>query len=95
MTRFYPHYHINHLPATPIETIEHACEIGRKAGLKFIYAGNVPGHQSESTVCYNCGKLNVQRHGYQTEVAGLAGSKCRFCGTELNFKPADSKEVGK
>jgi len=92
VTRFYPHYHMMHLPATPLETIERAYEIGRSAGLKFVYAGNVPGHQSESTMCYACGKLNVQRFGYQTEVAGLDGSKCRFCGAELNFRSTRSKE---
>ena len=85
VTRFYSHHHMMHLPPTPIATLEHAYEIGRKAGLKFIYAGNVPGHKSENTVCYSCGKLNVERFGYQTKVVGMEGSKCRFCGAELNF----------
>lgn len=87
VTRFYPHHNMTHLPATPLETIDRACEIGRKAGLKFIYAGNVSGHESESTRCYACGKVIVNRVGYQTEVTGLDGSKCRFCGAELNFRP--------
>ncbi len=87
VTRFYPHHNMTHLPTTPLATIDHACEIGRQAGLRFIYAGNVSGHQSESTKCYACGKVNVRRLGYQTEVTGLDGSKCRFCGAELNFRP--------
>ena len=87
VTRFYPHHNMTHLPATPLATIDRACEIGKKAGLKFIYAGNVSGHQSESTRCYACGKVIVNRIGYQTEVTGLSGSKCRFCGAELNFRP--------
>jgi pyruvate formate lyase activating enzyme len=87
VTRFYPHHNMTHLPATPLAAIDHACEIGRRAGLKFIYAGNVSGHQSESTRCYACGKVIVNRIGYQTEVTGLDGSKCRFCGAELNFRP--------
>jgi len=86
VTRFYPHHQMMHLPPTPVATLERAYEIGRKAGLKFIYAGNVPGHQSESTVCYSCGKPVVRRFGYQTEVIGLEGSKCKFCGAELNFR---------
>jgi pyruvate formate lyase activating enzyme len=61
-------------------------ELGQKAGLKFIYAGNVPGHSSENTVCYNCHNLIVRRQGYQTEVLGLAGSHCKFCGVDLNFR---------
>ena len=86
VTRFYPQHHMMHLPPTPVSTLEHAYEIGKKAGLKFIYAGNVPGHSSESTVCYNCGKLIVERFGYQTQVVGLEGSRCKFCGAELNFR---------
>ena len=86
VTRFIPHHHLMHLPATPIATLEHAYDIGRKAGLKFIYAGNVPGHQSENTVCYSCGKLVVRRFGYEAEIVGLDGSKCKFCGAELNFR---------
>jgi len=86
VTRFYPHHNLIHLPATPIATIERACNIGREAGLKFIYAGNVPGHQSENTVCYSCGKLVVKRFGYDAETVGLDGSRCRFCGAELNFR---------
>jgi len=92
VTRFHPHHHMMHLPSTPLATIEHAYDIGRKAGLKFVYAGNVPGHQSESTRCYACGRLTVQRFGYQTSVEGLEGSKCQFCGAELNFRAPGSKE---
>jgi pyruvate formate lyase activating enzyme len=86
VTRFYPNHYIADLPPTPIETLERAVEIGRQAGLKFIYAGNVPGHGSESTVCYNCGQTVVWRHGYQADIIGLDGSKCRVCGADMNFK---------
>ena len=86
VTRFYPQHRLTHLPPTPIATIEKACDIGKKAGLKFVYSGNVPGHESESTRCYNCGKIVVKRVGYQTEVTGLNGSHCKFCGADLNFR---------
>ena len=86
ITRFYPQYQAMDLPATPIATLEHAIEIGKEAGLKFIYTGNVPGHNGENTVCYNCGRLVVQRWGYSTKILGLEGSHCRFCGADLNFR---------
>ncbi len=86
VTRFYPHHRLVHLPPTPVATLERACDIGRKAGLKFVYTGNVPGHSHENTVCYNCGQLIVERFGYQTTVLGLVGSRCKFCGAELNFR---------
>jgi pyruvate formate lyase activating enzyme len=88
VTRFYPQYQAMDYPATPIATLEHAMEIGSRAGLKFVYPGNVPGHAGENTLCYQCGKMVVHRQGYNTKIVGLTGSKCRFCGAELNFRCA-------
>ncbi|MBM3154379.1 MAG: AmmeMemoRadiSam system radical SAM enzyme [Chloroflexi bacterium] len=86
VTRFYPQHDMTHLPPTPIKTLEKAYSLGKKAGLRFVYLGNVPGHSSENTVCYCCGKLVIERQGYNTRVVGLNGSKCKFCGSEMNVK---------
>jgi pyruvate formate lyase activating enzyme len=86
VTRFHPLHEFTHLSATPLATLERAYQIGKKAGLKFVYLGNVPGHEYENTVCYSCGKIVVRRIGYDTEVVGLDGSKCKFCGADLNFR---------
>ena len=88
VTRFYPMYNLNYLPPTPVATLEKAYSIGKNAGLKFVYLGNVPGHEYENTVCYSCAEINVRRVGYNTQVLGLDGSRCRFCGAELNFRTA-------
>lgn len=92
VTRFYPNYNLSHLPPTSLTTLEHACDIGKEAGLRFVYVGNVPGHRNESTFCYSCGKLAVERVGYQAKEVGLEGSKCRSCGAELNFRTSGGKE---
>ena len=86
VTRFYPQYQMQDLPATPLETLERAYEIGKKAGLKFIYTGNVPGDRRENTVCYNCGREIVKRYGFDAVVTGLKGAQCKYCGAELNFR---------
>ncbi len=86
VTRFHPYHMLNYLPATPLATLEKAYDIGKKAGLRFVYLGNVPGNERENTVCYSCGRLNIRRVGYQTETVGLDGSKCKFCGAELNIR---------
>jgi pyruvate formate lyase activating enzyme len=86
VTRFHPLYEFTHLSATPISTLEKAYQIGKEAGLKFVYLGNVPGHEYENTVCYSCGRTVVHRVGYDTEIVGLDGSRCKFCGAELNFR---------
>jgi len=86
ITRFYPMYKLDHLQATPVATLEKGYDIGKKQGLKFVYLGNVPGHQYENTVCYSCGEVIIRRSGYDTEVLGLDGSNCKFCGANLNFR---------
>ena len=86
VTRFYPQHYMTDLPPTPISTLEHAYAIGKKAGLKFVYTGNVPGNERENTTCYSCGKLVVQRFGYQTRLVGLEDSRCKFCSAEVNFR---------
>jgi pyruvate formate lyase activating enzyme len=89
ITRFYPQYKLTDRDATPLPTLERACNIGKAAGLKFIYMGNVPGGGGEDTVCYNCRNLVVRRTGYQIEMLNLDGSRCAVCGANLNFRPCD------
>lgn len=86
VSRFYPHHQLQHLPPTPTETLERAYNIGKKAGLHFVYVGNLPGHAAESTICHSCGQLAVHRIGYHTDASGLDASRCRFCGAELNIR---------
>jgi len=93
VTRFYPQHHLMHLPPTSIASLEKAYDVGKKAGLRFVYLGNVPGHSAENTVCYSCGKVVIRRLGYDTQVIGIDGSKCKFCGAELNVRTTPRKVV--
>lgn len=86
VTRFYPKYQLMNLPPTPVSTLEKAYDLGKKAGLKFVYLGNVPGHETENTNCYNCERLAIKRWGYQSNIVGIDNSRCRYCGAELNIK---------
>jgi pyruvate formate lyase activating enzyme len=86
ITRFYPSHQLLHLPSTPIPTLERAYKIGKRVGLKFVYLGNVPGHPTESTTCYSCGKVLVERSGYQTRILGVTGSRCPHCGAEIYMR---------
>ncbi len=92
VTRFHPHRQMQDISATPLETLKRAHDIGIEAGLRFVYIGNVPGNESEATKCYSCGRPVVERYGYQTNVTGLEGSRCLYCGTELGFvNPKDGE----
>ncbi|MBN1374657.1 MAG: AmmeMemoRadiSam system radical SAM enzyme [Dehalococcoidia bacterium] len=95
ITRFYPHREMTHLPPTPLTTLENAYEIGVKAGLRFIYLGNVPGNAHEDTVCYNCGKTVIERSGYLTRPLGVNGANCLFCGADLNIRSSLESGVRK
>lgn len=83
VTRFVPHLELSHLPATPVETLEKARDIGFKAGLHYIYVGNVAGHRGENTYCFNCKKLLIGRFGFGIEEYHVAAGKCEYCGTKL------------
>jgi pyruvate formate lyase activating enzyme len=93
VTRFYPQYKAMDLPPTPVAILERALNIGKQAGLKFIYVGNVPGHNGENTRCYQCGQIVVERSGYNTRITGLQNSKCKYCGTDLNFRSEVRKDA--
>jgi pyruvate formate lyase activating enzyme len=75
--------------ATPLGVIHHAVDVGKAAGLKFVYPGNVS-DQWEDTVCHSCGWTVVRRSGYHTQVLKLNGSVCANCGANLNFRSAES-----
>ncbi|OIO47903.1 MAG: AmmeMemoRadiSam system radical SAM enzyme [Parcubacteria group bacterium CG1_02_40_82] len=77
-------YKLQHLPETPLKTLEKACQIGLDEGLKYVYSGNVPGLASEDTYCPKCRTKNIDRHGYQIERYDKNG-KCYKCGEDLNL----------
>ena len=93
ITRFYPHYQMEHISQTPMSSLDHAYDIGKKVGLRFIYMGNVPGNSHENTVCYSCGSLLIARIGYNTKIVGLDGSMCRKCGAETNIRVGEVCDV--
>lgn len=78
-TRFHPTYKIKEIPATPVDTLEKAFETARKAGIKFPYIGNVPGHEGENTRCGNCRKTLIERKGFWIKANRIKAGKCPFC----------------
>jgi len=84
VTRFLPDFELSYLPATPIKTLERAVEIGHKAGLEFVYVGNVPGHPVRNTVCPRCGRTAIRRGERGAEEVWVRGGRCAVCGEDLN-----------
>jgi len=83
ISRFYPHYQMRDRPPTPVATLHRAREIGREAGLRYIYEGNVPGAGSEDTVCPQCGQPVIRRFGYQIIAYDIAEGRCAHCHTPI------------
>jgi pyruvate formate lyase activating enzyme len=67
-------------PATPRSTLERAWQIGKEAGLEYVYIGNLPGHRYENTYCPVCGSLLIRRLGFEVTVDELWDGQCRACG---------------
>ena len=82
VSRFRPMHRMPSVPPTPVASLERACAIGVAEGLHFVYAGNVPGHEAENTRCPACGRMVLQRRGYQVEAA--FGGECPSCGTSIS-----------
>ncbi len=81
VSRFHPAYKMMDRPITKTDALERALEAGYRHGLKYVYAGNVPGHDSESTICPGCGKALIHRHGFSA-ASGFNGA-CADCGTKI------------
>jgi pyruvate formate lyase activating enzyme len=79
--RFHPDYKMMEFPSTPVKTLEAHHAIGKKAGLNYVYLGNVPGHPAESTYCPGCGTVLIKRYGYEILEYNLdRQNRCNRCG---------------
>jgi len=85
VTAFHPDYKMTDRGATPVETLLKAATIGRKAGLNYVYAGNLPGRvgEWENTRCPGCGLAVIERRGFRVERNRLVGGACPRCQTPI------------
>ena len=72
------------LPDTGDSLIHQVYEIGKEAGLKYVYVGNIPGDQKENTYCPACGELAIRRLGYHIERMDNKG-RCAVCDKDLGI----------
>jgi pyruvate formate lyase activating enzyme len=82
-SRFHPDYKLANLPPTPVETLEQAREIALEEGVRFVYAGNVPGHPANHTYCPACGEVLIERQGYNVLSYHIKDGTCEFCGEAI------------
>lgn len=83
---------LKHLRDTPVESLQKAYKMGKDAGLKYVYTGNVPGLESEDTFCPNCNEKMIDRTGFSIKRYDKKG-KCSNCGEDLNLKLRDEEKT--
>ena len=83
ISAYYPQYKSN-LPATGVKQIETAINIGKKAGLKYVYGGNISSGNYENTYCPDCNKLLIKRQGFSISENNMIDGKCGSCGSRIN-----------
>lgn len=86
VTAFHQDYKMTDNPNTTAEQLIRACEIGRAAGLRYVYAGNLPGRVGrwENTYCTHCDELLVERHGFIVRRMNVTpDGHCPTCGTRI------------
>ena len=80
-SKFHPDYKMKDHNFTGLETLQRASAIGKKAGLHYVYMGNVPVHGD--TYCPDCDELLIDRTGYTVAVNKLVEGHCPKCNREI------------
>jgi len=85
VTAFHKDYKMQDPDNTPVETLLRAAEIGRREGLRYVYAGNLPGlvGDLENTRCPSCDALLIERYGYRILQNRVQDGACHKCGTPI------------
>jgi len=83
VSRFHPDYKMYDRGPTPPATLRRAYELGREAGLHYIYVGNMPGAHLEDTYCPNCSQAVIERRGFEVRQRHTRDGKCAHCGADI------------
>ena len=81
VTAFHPDYKMKNVERTPANTLLRARRLGKEAGLRYIYSGNLPGQveDTENTFCPGCGEVVIERQGHQIFSNRLVNGACPQC----------------
>lgn len=85
VTAFYPEFKMLSTPPTPPQKLLEARDIGLRAGLEFVYVGNVFAPEAEGTFCPKCKTKIIDRIGFESRVEALdaRSGACAKCGEKI------------
>jgi len=84
ISAFYPTYKMLNLPRTPAPLLHRAREIGMRAGLRYVYCGNIPGEEGEDTFCPHCGRRVIERVGFRVVKNEVIRGECGHCRAKID-----------
>jgi pyruvate formate lyase activating enzyme len=85
VSRFHPQYRMDRAAPTAGKSVLRAVEIGREAGLRHIYCGNMRDARWESTWCASCGGMLIERAGFRIVANHLSPTgACPACGASCS-----------
>lgn len=79
VTAFHPDFRMIDKSRTSYNSLKRAYVEGKKAGLDFVYMGNLQNTQYENTYCPHCKKLLIERDGMRVKSSSFSGI-CNYCG---------------
>jgi pyruvate formate lyase activating enzyme len=82
VTAYFPAYRFT-APPTPMRTLEQAWQIGKEAGLDYVYVGNIAGRHREYTYCPRCGTVLIRRSGFDVIENIVRSGHCPRCGQQI------------
>lgn len=80
---FHPDYKMTNIPSTSLHTLEKAYNIGKKAGINYVYTGNILDDEHSNTYCPKCNTLLIKRSGYFVEIENFENGKCKKCNEKI------------
>lgn len=83
ISRFHPDYKMNDVGVTQGQALRGAYDIGKKAGLKYVYVGNMPTLDLQHTICPGCGQTLIDRSGFASSRPAITGGRCAQCGEPI------------
>ena len=82
-TAFHSDFKMQGIPRTPASTLRRARAISRKAGLRYVYTGNVHDEDGDATRCPSCGEVVIGRDWYRLLRWNLREGACGSCGAAI------------
>ncbi|KYK20192.1 radical SAM protein [Thermoplasmatales archaeon SM1-50] len=85
-SRFHPDYKMTGIKETPLSTLHTCRTVAKKAGLQFVYLGNIAHGDYDNTYCPRCKNLLIERYGFSSNLKGITQGTCSRCNAPIPLR---------